>query len=415
MIFGSNLLDFAIGLVVIYFLLSLFCSWINEKIAAWTNLRAKTLEDGIEGLLPGTAQELLNHPLICGLKDQHGKNGANENKGRSDRRTSYIDPHTFSTALIQQVVQDGTNNAIAALDEVISKLPEASHSQLSPDIDYLKQAIGQAGTVSTAATGAVERLRHKVSSILADPDRRTMLTAIEGLPVPGPAPTGGGPSAPLFDLQLLRKAAARLQNGQERGALLALIDAAQGDLDRAQQNIEHWFNDAMERLSGWYKRRTQWIILTIGLVAVVLLNADTFAIANDLWHNDAHRQVAVAAAQKQVQNGSASGSQNGADIFNQIQALQVPLGYTTIDRTTGASVPWFDEKWWNGNLGHDVGDYIVRALGWLATAVAISLGAPFWFDLLNKLVNLRNTGDPPKSSTGAASTPATGNPQSSQS
>ncbi len=28
--------------------------------------------------------------------------------------------------------------------------------------------------------------------------------------------------------------------------------------------------------------------------------------------------------------------------------------------------------------------------GWLLTALALSLGAPFWFDLLNKVVNVRH-------------------------
>ena len=36
------------------------------------------------------------------------------------------------------------------------------------------------------------------------------------------------------------------------------------------------------------------------------------------------------------------------------------------------------------------------ALGWLITAFAVSMGAPFWFDLLNKFVNIRASGKAPE-------------------
>ena len=40
----------------------------------------------------------------------------------------------------------------------------------------------------------------------------------------------------------------------------------------------------------------------------------------------------------------------------------------------------------------------VKIVGILLTTIAVSLGAPFWFDMLNKLVNLRSTGVKPKKS-----------------
>jgi hypothetical protein len=33
-------------------------------------------------------------------------------------------------------------------------------------------------------------------------------------------------------------------------------------------------------------------------------------------------------------------------------------------------------------------------LGWLLTALAVSLGAPFWFDMLNKIIVVRSTVKP---------------------
>ena len=60
---------------------------------------------------------------------------------------------------------------------------------------------------------------------------------------------------------------ARLPGGPVRRVLLALIQNTEGDLARAQANIENWFNDTMERASGWYRRRAQvWNLVLASLV-----------------------------------------------------------------------------------------------------------------------------------------------------
>ncbi|MHB8575228.1 MAG: hypothetical protein ACYDCQ_07830 [Dehalococcoidia bacterium] len=419
MLLGSNLLDFAIGLVLIYFLLSLFCSWVNEKIAGWTNLRAKTLVDGIEGLLPGIAADLLKHPLIRGMSNQHGKNGANAGgilNTPVQLATSYIDAHTFSTALIQQLT-----NAAAVMP--VRTLFAQSHDQAASD------AISQA--VSNAAAQIHDT---GYNSPAAQQSLNELDSAIQRLRA-SLAPGAGELVRPPITFESLRTSVASLPDDQTRRSLLALIDDAQGDLGRAQHNIEVWFDNAMERLSGWYKRRTQWIILAIAFVAVALVNADSFAIANELWHDDAARQAAVAEAQKVVQNAQPAGStgatgatagtggsgagcvqQNQAGlscVFNDIQALRVPIGYTTTDPVSHMPVPWFGPRWRTLNFGSDW-DIVAKLLGWVATAIAISLGAPFWFDLLTKLVNLRNTGEPPAPATPPATPPAAAPPGAGQ-
>ena len=35
-------------------------------------------------------------------------------------------------------------------------------------------------------------------------------------------------------------------------------------------------------------------------------------------------------------------------------------------------------------------------VGWLLTALAASLGAPFWFDVLNKFISIRSVGKAPE-------------------
>ena len=67
------------------------------------------------------------------------------------------------------------------------------------------------------------------------------------------------------------------------------------------------------------------------------------------------------------------------------EASKVPAGTTPPDTASACR----DEFWW----------YFYKFIGLAMTALLISLGAPFWFDLLNKLVNLRAAGKPPEPST----------------
>src|SRR5437764_15256613 len=96
--FGSAVLEIVIGLVLVYFVLSLFCSALNEWVARWTELRSKTLRSGIEMLLGDPARTQLaaafhQHPLIRGLR-----------MGR-DSYPSYIPSRTFALAIIDLVMQ----------------------------------------------------------------------------------------------------------------------------------------------------------------------------------------------------------------------------------------------------------------------------------------------------------------------
>jgi hypothetical protein len=157
----------------------------------------------------------------------------------------------------------------------------------------------------------------------------------------------------------------RLPEGDVKTALLALIQNANGDLVAAQRSIEGWFNDAMERASGWYKRKTQVWTVIIAAVVTLAVNADTLNIAHYLWVEPALRGALVA-------QSSAPAS---AVEINQLGQL---MGWTSAVFTNS-----------------DAGAWLARLIGWLMTIVAVSMGAPFWFDSLNKFVNVRNGGRPP--------------------
>ena len=164
--FGSDVLEVAIGVVFIYMLLSLLCSTINEQvIARFLNLRAKTLEQGINNMLtdPELVKQLYDNPFIKSLSQP-----AISRKSREPRKPSYIPANLFTLALMStDVVQAYKNNPSAAT----SPIPE------------------------------------------------TLASFIR----------------------------------------MANIDPAKG-----LASIEKWYDDTMDRVSGWYKRRTQRIIIAMG-------------------------------------------------------------------------------------------------------------------------------------------------------
>ena len=140
----------------------------------------------------------------------------------------------------------------------------------------------------------------------------------------------------------------------------------------------------MERVSAWYKTRTHTIVILIALFAVLATNADTIRIGKSLSNDKAVREALVAQAQEYVKTSPApEPSKTPTDKVEEIkknvaaiQGLGVPLGYNGDDPG--------DFNWW-----------LAKILGLLLTVGAVSLGAPFWFDMLNKFINVRSAGKSP--------------------
>jgi hypothetical protein len=212
------------------------------------------------------------------------------------------------------------------------------------------------------------------------------------------------------------RAIAALPAGDVRTALQALAQEAGDDLSALRQNIERWFDDAMERVSGWYKRHVTMILRIIAIVVAVLMNVDTFRIVTALRESSALRESAVASAQQVMADRDAlmtprAKQDRDAKLEATLQRLDLPIGLPTpwwpsvVDVFSGeakAAETVTDRANASGAKstpflkGFDLVWAIVSTMiGWLITAAALSLGAPFWFDTLNKLLNLRSAGPRP--------------------
>jgi hypothetical protein len=174
--------------------------------------------------------------------------------------------------------------------------------------------------------------------------------------------------------QQVEAAIGQIPNEHLRQTLLAIWHSVDHDVVEFRSGIDRWFDTGMERVSGWYKRRAQVILFGLGLVTAVVVNANTLTAADRLWKADGVREGLVAQVAHQQDDT------DGVDALDELQSLQFPVGWEQSNRPNG------------------VDGWSVAFAGWLLTGFAITLGAPFWFDVLGKVSNLRAAGRRPDSS-----------------
>jgi hypothetical protein len=379
-VFDSPALDVAIGLALVFFLFALAVSKINEMVTSALALRHAGLEKALEALL-GSARDaaagatptlsveaVLSHPLVAQMhKAAESGRGARVRKSLRlpARGLSYLPARTFSATVLDLLAPPCALDAHDILTGI-------STDGLPPEAEAARLAA------------------------LADPT----LTTVRALAAALPPGEQQGKVKQLID-QLgndsLQQAAAAISGLPEnaRKPLLRMLSDAKGDRDRFRRSLEHWYDDTMDRVSGWYKRYVQRIILIASIALVAALNVDTINIAQVLWRVPTERAVVASAAAGQAAAGN-KGGRSADQQVRDVAALDLPLGWTPAHKGTVAST---DPR----HAPLDTGSWLLKLLGLLLSVMAVSLGAPFWFDALSKLGELRQTGPKPATSAPPAS------------
>jgi len=160
---------------------------------------------------------------------------------------------------------------------------------------------------------------------------------------------------------------------------------ANADVQKLKLLLEQWFEEMMDRTTGWYKKWTQLILLFVGLLIAGAFNVDTLKIIKVLQNNPQIREQVLAQANTfnkayPDKDKNAAGLKEIKDNLNE-QAKNMVTG--DIKQLNGVLGVGWDNK--------DNFDIWTSIAGWFLTALAISLGAPFWFDLLNRLMQLKSS------------------------
>lgn len=177
-----------------------------------------------------------------------------------------------------------------------------------------------------------------------------------------------------------------------RRQIEVMLDDAGDDLDRFRRSLESWYDDTMDRVSGWYKRRSQIVLVFIGIAVAGVANADTVEVMTRLWKEDAVRAGIVAQASEAVQAGSPEELERKLEergsVIDGVKQLDLPIG-------------WNEANGQPKDLDIADGDdsTVAWLIGVLITGAALSFGAPFWFDALSKLSRLRISGKRPEEKT----------------
>jgi len=192
-------------------------------------------------------------------------------------------------------------------------------------------------------------------------------------------------TAVIISLDSIRTGLSNIGNTQVQKVLLTAIDTAQGDLNKVQAGLEAWYNSGMDRVSGWYKRSTQSIIFGVAFAAAVLMNVNTIHIADYLLRNDAARAI-LAEQAGNLQKEGAFIALNSAKAASELNVGTLPIGWNAGWHVVGLKELSKSDGLWK---------YLFMPLiGWFITALAATLGAPFWFDTLNKVMVIRSTVKP---------------------
>jgi hypothetical protein len=360
----QTLLEVAIGLTLTFAVMAVVVSSVMELISALTRMRAHALEQGIARML-----------------DNQTKSSKGGIRGWLGFRSKPTDAPT--TAIVKQ----------HALIQSLSSARAQTH--LPSYID--------ARTFATALLG---------SSLV--PNEQPLI-----------ARAAAGVSGIEQGIAHIKHANAHL--GQ---SLNDLWLSANKEVTTFRHEIEDWFDREMARVSGWYSRWTQWIMVVVALVVVIALNISAVTIGRALWLDPTLRAQADAVAQQLTDTTSTttvpstSSSTTTATTPTATTptasttnpSLSCPSGSTTstnqpvgVDTLCEIGLP----IGWNATAWPGASWYLVlHILGMIAIAIAASFGAPFWFDALNRLVNLRAGGVPPATAAQQRS-PATAAPQGS--
>ena len=408
----AAIVEVIIGMIFIYMLLGILLSEVNSLISRAARLRARNLRGALNELIedPVMRAKIYTHPLIrlvnepaVAATQRISKEDAAKVAGGSIGKMDWIEGQTFVDVVLNVIKAESDQQLFGALLNVIDGMPPSAQRR------GLRLLVNR---VVSSGAGMAE-LRQAVSYVQQRHLRRALNDALNQIDE-DISQLGLEPNAVVS----VRAGIQRIDSLNSRNALSTLTGTAQ-NIGEARANLETWFNQAMTRASSAYAAKMKTMSIAAALLISAAINIDTLHIARTLWENPIVRQELSGEAANAVQDGqlttalddedlraaadetNADGAVedmlvSGAAAANSLQNiydLSLPIGWTLVDLSglpAGHPARRHPNNLWNylpeNNPDGWLGLLLAKLLGIAATVIAAGQGAPFWFNIVNRVL-----------------------------
>jgi hypothetical protein len=320
----------------------------------------------------------------------------------------------LDTAIGLTLIFLGSALFVTVANEAIAGIIKKRSTVLTENLQTLFDGTGLSQLV--AGNPAFQPLLDVTKKVRSYADPKVLAQVLVGTlasqfrPLPAqPAVAGGAPLAPgqapppATGTDSLLQAIDALPTSQVKNVLWTIAQSAGKDIDKLTQAVSEWIDRSLIVLGEGYKRWAQLLSFGLGLLLAIGFNIDTLGVGRRLYADKELRDSMTATAEDYVKKASpelvatcpkldAEERKTKAECAP-IQALadaiakrndtfgKLPIGWESFEQFRKLALPG----------RHGLAAWFPRLIGWLLTALAISLGAPFWFDLLNRFVNVRTT------------------------
>lgn len=339
------LFDAAIGILAVMALFSLAVTAVQEALSQWFRQRPRTLEEGIGALLSSDVVARLEKRLA---EASPGQNTAPPSGKTLDLEAFYAQP------------------------SIVSLMQGARKPSAIPPRVFAETVLDLLGRREELAREAEEAVRSRGERAAAQV--RKIAEALGG---------GAGDATSETVLQVADRIAAGIQDAGTR-------------LDREIAALETQFNDTMDRVGGWYARRTQIRLLVIGFVLAAGANIDLLGYAHQMLKAGPQARAAIVVAAAGIEEPPL----NIAGLNAGLGQLEAPIGWGC-EPADPSRFRWETSIFGCGpaaDAAADADPMIIplpspsMLAGWVLIAFGSMLGAQFWFDLLKAAIKLRTSG-----------------------
>ncbi len=437
--FGGNILEVVIGLIFVFSLLAILVTQINGLISTALNLRAKQLKQGIQEMITDQRiqAKVLAHPIIdmvqatvvadANLSDEQAKNI----NRIEETDVSYIPPETFAEALIAILIAESDQELFVPFQRAIQRLPNGSEKS------QLRELSRQLRSVFDETT--LRQIYSVAQNLTDEKGRKEILAQLEEFENSLQNVLGRSDDmVPLLD------GVSKIGDEAFQSAMRTILVSAQ-NLEEAKKQVKAWFGDKMDRVSARFATIIKRYSIVVALTLTVVLNVDTLHLGIVLWEDDDLRSnVAEAAREFDTSQEGVSLPSETVDVYADGSAMMIPIVEEAQDGTEGENNTEADDGTtledvqeqaeatqetlqtlldlnlpigWQyvtvtdemvtqarelglrdprdnvnniynlipGNSSDWLLLWVQKIIGIILTTIAASQGAPFWFDLLNRL------------------------------